>query len=548
MKTLINSCKLYSFIFVLLAVMLSGCEGLFQSPLKDKETKEDINLLIVDFNFFRTHIKVNLLDATTQTRIEKPVTVTFSGKNGSDIITYSGNKRQFHEILNGQVELTVDPNIKVTETSPMSFAVSAEVEGYNTMSKTETFLSEGNKTINLYLSKKSDETGTQIGGDVNIGDGDTTIVFGLAPSIKLKSAAIEKPFKIKYSLTINDFLKLKDENGNLLFTSSQAFLDAYNADKENFLYIHNNTFNDYPSWPDVLKKDGTAKNVLLHILETGTIEYMSVGGKKVGSFNGAIMKTDCEWTTAEEPITWGFAEFKNDGWLFNNKQVLIEGLPYAYTIIEASDATTCGLGATIRFEAGFKSSFTITADIFDLQGKQLFSQNFTGNFPASFVLENVPNVPAKLVFRNNNPSFKPIADLEVASLCAGSSTINVLPQDGFTGYQIVLKAFCENNPFVAVAPTYSGEYRFAGTANTWQGGFMQGGVLDLLGKPDQEYEYRLLWENDWEVTTFTTTFNSDGSYPFASDSRISSETLSDGRTRINISHTFKQSVCDTMNW
>lgn len=548
MKTLINSRKGHTFILVLLTVLVSACDGLFQNPLKDKETNEDINVLIVDFNFFRTHITVNLFDASTQNRIEKPVTLSFSGKNGSDIVTYSGNKRQVHEILNGQVELTIDPNIKASESAPLSFAVSAVAEGYNSMSKTETFLSEGHKTINLFLSKKSDETGTQVGGGVNIGDGDTTIVFGFAPGLKLKSAAIEKPFKIKYSLTISDFLKLKDQNGNLLFSSTQAFLDAYNADKDNFLYIHTSTFNDYPSWPDILKKDGTPANVLLHLLETGTIEYMSVGGKKVGSFNGAIMKADCEWTSTDEPAIWGFAVFENDGWLYKNKQLLIDGLPYAYTVIEASDATTCGLGTTIRFEAGFKSGFTITADFFDMQGKLLFTQNFTGNFPASFVLENVPGVPAKLIFRNNNPSFKPIPDLEVSSLCSGTNTINVMAQDGFSGYQIVLKAFCQSNPFVAVAPTYSGEYRFAATANAWQGGFMQGGVLDLLGKPDQEYEYRLLWENEWEVTSFTTTFNSDGSYPFASDSKITSEKLSDGRTRINISHTFKQSVCDTMNW
>jgi len=535
-------------ILVWLLVLATSCEGLLKDPMKDKETGEDINLLIVDFNFFKTHLTVNLFDASSGNRIELPATVTFAGKNGNDIVTYSGKKKQQYEILRGQLELTVDPGIKISESVPMSFSVTAEAVGYNTMSKAETFLSIGKKSIDIYLSKKSDDTVTQVGGGVVTGGGDTTIVFGFAPVVHLKSATAEKLFEINYSLTLNDFLLLKDENGHLLFKSAGEFWEAYNADKQNFLYLSITTSNTYPSWPDVFIKDGTAQNVILQILESGTIAYMSVGGKKVGSFNGAVMLATCRWTGLAEPATWGFAAFQNEGWLFKDKQLTIGGLPYSYTVVQASDETICGLGATIRFEAAFTSGFTITADMYDMKGKRLFTQNFTGNFPAHFVLENVPAVPAKLVFRDNNPSFKPIPDLEIANLCVGDYTVNVAPQDGFSGYQIVLKAFCENNPTVAVAPTYNGEYRFAGSSQSWQGGFMQGGVLNLLGKPNQEYEYRLLWENEWESTSFTTTFNPDGSYPFASDSRITSEKLPDGRIRINVLHTFKQSVCDTMNW
>lgn len=547
MSKLSHSSKKITLVLLALAVMLAACDHL-KDPLKDKETGEDINLLIVDFNFFRTHLTVNLYDATTHKRIELPSSITFTGKNGKDIVTYTGNKKPSFEILQGQLELTVDPNVKVSEAVPLNFGVTVEAEGYTSMSKTETFLTEGKKSVDIFLARKSDQTGTQIGGEVETGNGDTTIVFSFAGSTKLKSASVEKPFSIKYELALNDFLKLKDESGNLLFASSQAFWDAYNARKENFLFIQVNSFNDYPAWPDVLKKDGNTENIILRILETGTVEYMSVDGKKVGSFNGAAMKAAAMWSAAPEPKVWGYAVYDKDGWLFQGKEIVITSLPHAYTLIHASDAIFCSTGAAIRFEAGFKSSFSIIADVFDMKGALLFTRNFSGNFPTEFVLENVPGVPAKLVFRNNNPSFKPIPDLNIPDLCSGKYTVSVLPQEGFIGYQIVLKAFCPDNPAIAVAPTYSGEYRFAGTSGEWQGGFMQGGVLDLLGKPDQEYEYRLLWENEWELTRFTTTFNSDGSYPYNSDSRITSEKLSDGRIRINVSHTFKQSVCDKMNW
>jgi hypothetical protein len=547
MSKLSHSLKKITLVLLALAFMLAACDDL-KDPLKDKETGDDINLLIVDFNFFRTHLTVNLYDAVSHKRIEVPSSVTFTGKNGTDIVTYTGNKKSSFEILKGQLELTVDPNIKVSEAAPLNFGVTVDAEGYTAMSKTETFLTEGKKSVDIFLARESDQTGIQIGGEVETGNGDTTIIFSFAGNSRLKSASSEKPFSIKYELTLNDFLKLKDESGNLLFTSSQAFWDAYNARKENFLFIQVNSFNDYPSWPDVLKKDGKSENIILRILETGTLEYMSVDGKKVGSFNGAMMKAVCEWNTIPEPLTWGYAVYDKDGWLFRGKETIVTSLPYSYTIIQASDEVFCTTGASLRFEAGFKSSFSIMADVYDMKGALLFTRSFSGNFPAEFVLENVPGVPAKLVFRNNNPSFKPIPDLNISSLCSGNYMIAVQPQDGFIGYQIVLKGFCPDNPTIAVAPSYSGEYRFAGTSGAWQSGFMQGGVLDLLGKPDQAYEYRLLWENEWETTSFTTTFNSDGTYPFTSDSKITSEKLSDGRIRINVSHTFRQNVCDKMNW
>lgn len=528
--------------------LLPACEGL-QDPMKDRETGDNINLLIVDFNFFKTHITVNVLDAKSNQRVEVPVTLTFSGKNGDDIVTYSGNKKPFFEVLNGRMELTIDPGKVPSPNNPVTFGVKAEAEGFQIATVTETYLSEGNKVVDIFLSKETDGNDGQIGGDVEIGDGDTSIVFGIARNYALKSASVESPaWKVQYSMSLQNFLKLKDENGNFLFASSAEFLEAYNANKEGFLYMETTTFNNHPSRSDVLEQNGTTSQVILQVLETGTITGMVVGGVRVGQFNGAIMTAACSWTSGEEPDTWGFAAYAEDRWLLLGKNGTFSSLPYSYTLISALAADLCQSGAVISFNAGFQSGFSITADVLDENGKFIYTQYFTGNFPASFTLENVPSMAAKMVFRDDNPSFKPIPDLDLASLCSGNHSVTVLPQDGYSGYQMVLKAFCPDNMTIAVAPTYSGEYRLSGTDDPWQKGFMQGGILNLLGLPDKEYEYRLLWENEWEITHFFTTFNEDGSYPYESDSHITSERLSDGRTRILISHTFRQKVCDTLNW
>jgi hypothetical protein len=530
------------------SIILSSCEGLLD-PIKDRDSGKDINLLIVDFNFFKTHISVNLYDATSKTHLQKSATLSFSGKNGADVVDYSGNKKQNFEVTNGRLELTVDPNVKPSVSSPLTFAITVAAEGYTPMSKAFSYSSDGIRTLDIYLAKISDGTPGQIGGEVITDGGNTTIIFGFEPKPFLKSSlAGELNYRIRYAMTLQDFLKLKGQNGNLLFNSSTEFWEAYNADPQGFMYLSTITFTDYPSWPDRLSVNGTVSPVILQILETGSVEYMSVNGVTVGDFNGATLLASCEWTGTDEPVTWGYAGFSGDAWVYSGKSIQISSLPHSYTLISARQEQMCATGAQIRFEAGFKSSFSVIADIFDMNGKFMYSQYFSGTFPATFTMENTPSVPGKLVFRNNNPSFKPLPNLEINNLCTGTYTVNVLPEDGYSGYQMVLKAFCPDNLTVAVAPTYSGEYRIVGSGNVWQKGFMQGGILDLLGKPDQEYEYRLLWENEWEVTNFHTTFNADGSYPYESDSKITSETLTDGRTRINISHTFRQSVCDTMNW
>ena len=544
-----NISKVAAAILLAVVLLFPSCDGMMDNPLKDKETGEDINLLLIDFNFFKTQITCNLYDANTKELVGQPATIKFSGKNGNDIVTFSGEKRTEFLTTNGQFELTVDPNVQVSASSPLLFAMNVDINGYVPMSKGVSFSSDGKKNIDFYLTKKTDQTQSDIGGGIDINNGDTVIVFGYAPPSRLKSAKVEElPYKISWSVSVNDFLKFKDAQGNFLYTSSEALLAAYNANPEGFMYIKSNSTNNFSPWPDLLNKDGSVKSVILHILESGTLEYIMVGGVRVADFNGAEMKATATYTGTNTPDVFGFARFENNSWNFLGQPIVAKAMPYSYTLIEVFDNTLCQQGATISFNAGFKSSFSITADIYDANGKFILAQNFTGVFPASFVLENVPAVPAKLVFRNNNPAFKPMADLNVASLCSGNYAATVEAQQGYTGYQFVLKAFCADNPQVAFAPTYKGEYRIKNTNDPWQGGFMTGGVIDLLGKPEQEYEYRLLWENQWETTTFHSRFNADGSYPYPSDSNIKSEKMDDGRIRINISHVFKTSVCEKMNW
>jgi hypothetical protein len=543
-----NTYKIKTVIFLLITFFLSGCSDYLENPLKDKETGEDINLLIVDFNFFNTRLTYKLIDATDGSVISSPATIRFSGKNGTDIVNFSGEKKAEFNTSLGQLELTVDPNVKISQTNPFEYAISVEVEGYHKLTKAYQLQNEGKKTVELRLSKISDEDDSTIGGTIDTGNGDTTIVFSSVISSQLKSAQLDKDYKIQYSISWSDFMKFKDSDGNLLFNSSEEALAAYENDSNNFVSISVKTYSGYLPEIDVLKIDGEPTSVLFHKLETGKLDRILVTGRVVGDLNGGKISSTAKWNSTPEPEFFGFAEF-SDVWIISGTDTTYNTLNFNYTLVKASAETLCETGSSITFQSTVTSSFSIDGDVYDMNGNLLTTINFKGNFPETFVVENTPQQAVKIVFRNNNPAFKPIPDLDITDFCTGSYTVDVEPQVGYEEYQIVLKAFCPDNPTVAVAPTYSGEYKIKGSSDAWQGVDMIGGVVDLLGLPEKEYELRLLWENEWEYSTLFTEFNADGSYAHQSGSdNIYSEKLQDGRIRINIDHTFSQNVCDDMNW
>jgi hypothetical protein len=554
---MINSIKKYmekTAATVLVIALLAGCSGMLENPLKDKESGEDINLLLLDFNFFTTRMTFKLLDAKDSSAITLPAVVSFSGNNGNDIVTFAGDKKPTHSTTQGQLELTIDPNVDISESSPFEFAISAEVNGYNPLLKGIRFTSEGKKTIELYLVKPSYGDQTDLEGDIEIIDGDTSIVFSVLPSA-LKSATVEeKPYKINYSITINDILKFKDAGGNFLFSSSAEVMEAYNSDPNNFVTLSVNMITDYAPGIDVIDDSGELKSVLFRKLETGKLTKITITGKQVASLNGGVITSTCTYLEDDVPDVFGFAEFNisKGAWDIIGNSTVYESTAFEYTLVKASLESLCATGSSITFSSPGISSFSIDADVYDGDGTQINTINFKGNFPETFVVENAPSEAVTLVFRNNNPSFAAIPNLEIDNFCSGSYNITITPTTGYDEYQIVLKAICPDNPTVAIAPTYSAEIKIKGSDDPWQGVDMTGGIVDLLGKSGQEYELRLLWEDEFEYSTYSTYFNeADGSYTGGAypKTKIVSGYIEDGRRiRVNVEKQFNQNVCDDLGW
>jgi hypothetical protein len=545
MKYEIKTHSWKALIVVAIFSLFSGCGEMLENPTIDKDTGEDINFIIIDFNVFDTRASYRLIDVSDNSEILTPAKIWFTGANANDIVDYAGKKNDEYHTPQGQLELTFDPNVPVSSSSPLEFAVHVEAEGYHSLSQGIQINSEGKKTFELFLSKESDEEETILTGGES--PDDDTFIFSFAQSTKSVVVA-EKLYQMSYAISKNDVVKFKDFYGEQIFASIDELNEALKNNPSGFLKLTIEKSSNYPATTDAININGKPQTVSFQKLETGVIKGIRVNGRIVSDLNGGVIHSIANYTENPVPDVFGFVKFKNNSWTIQGTSIEHTTLNSSYTLASASLTPLCATGSVIRFTSNIISSFSIDADFYDEAGKKLMSNTFSGNFPETFTLENVPSQSAKIVFRNNNPSFKPIADLDIANLCSGSYEVEVSPENEVAEYQIVFKALCADNPSIGIAPSYSGQIKIKDSTDNWQGIEMIGGIANITAKPNKEYLLRLLWEDEWEVSTFSTEFDADGNYTGKTNSKISSEKLEDGRIRIKIEHLFNQSVCDSMNW
>lgn len=541
-------------VLAIIIFSIAGCSDYFKNPLVDKETGEDINLLVLDFNFFTTRMTYKLIDATTGAIINKDALIMFSGKNANDIVSFGGDKNENYQTTEGRLELTIDPNIPISSSSPFEFAVNVDIEGYNSLAKGIQINSEGNKTIELFFTKTEDEEESELTGGVEIDNGDTTFYFIAPFKAHLKSArgTKEKEYNIRHTFVMDDLMQFRDKNNQAIFASRKEAYEAYLSDSANFIKVSIYSLSNYKQEIDVVNFGDEVKSALFHKIETGRLSRLRIAGELVFSIGDGKITSTCTDLKDFLPNILNFVAFDSEEghWNLLGDNTVHKDLRFKYTLASVSQEDLCDTGGTITFKSNILSSFSIDADVYDADNKFITSMNFKGNFPETFELENVPKGAVKLVFRNNNPAFQEIPPLNIPDFCNGNDEVTVAPTSGYVEYRIVLKALCQNNKTVAIAPSYSAEFRLKNTEDSWQGIYMVGGVVDILGKPSAEYELRLLWEDAWEYSAYFTMFNEDGSYngPDEADAKVTSKRLDDGRMQINVEKIFKQNICDDLGW
>ena len=68
-----------------------SCEDFLADPLVDKDTGEDLTMLLVDMNFIKTKLAIYLEDYDTGEAIEGPeIEIFIGGESASNLINFAG--------------------------------------------------------------------------------------------------------------------------------------------------------------------------------------------------------------------------------------------------------------------------------------------------------------------------------------------------------------------------------------------------------------------------------------------------------------------------
>lgn len=95
----------------------NSCSDVMNNPLKDKETGEDLTLLLLDLNFFDTKLILRFEDFDTgDLLVGQAITTSIVGLEADRFVTVFGEKKDEHTTSSGILELYLDPAYKFTET------------------------------------------------------------------------------------------------------------------------------------------------------------------------------------------------------------------------------------------------------------------------------------------------------------------------------------------------------------------------------------------------------------------------------------------------
>lgn len=130
-----------------IAFASNSCSDLFNDPLKDKETNEDINLLLIDLNFFDTKVTLKFEDFDTGELLTgQNITASIVGNNADKFVNLFGEKKEEWQTSSGIMELYLDPSYTFTA-EPLQLEVYAYSNPYYLSAPTSIEMSEAAERI-----------------------------------------------------------------------------------------------------------------------------------------------------------------------------------------------------------------------------------------------------------------------------------------------------------------------------------------------------------------------------------------------------------------
>lgn len=191
LKKITNKLKVLALLIAIIFTT-NSCSDLTNNPLQDKETGENLSLLLLDLNVFDTKINVHLINEVTGDYItDDGLTITFAGKDADKLVDPSGKKKTDFSVKNGILEVALDPSFTPTEESPIEFTVFVSSDGNKWTSLPQEASITHTENTDIVINLNVAEKGEDFTGDVN-----EFKAFELKSANVNNLAPTEAPFKV----------------------------------------------------------------------------------------------------------------------------------------------------------------------------------------------------------------------------------------------------------------------------------------------------------------------------------------------------------------
>jgi len=418
-----------------------SCEDMFTDPLVDKETGDEMTMLIVDMNFIKTKIAIYLEDIDTGETIEgDEIEIFLGGDNVTNIIDFAGEKPSEIKTSSGFIELGYDPNFDVTKDTPLELTLTAVGENYISLPDFYSYTTEGVKNIIVKLifigtQPKAGGTGFDEPFDIGLNGSHDLINFVRDVRLEPHGSGFSR-FNVYLILGAGTFLC-----DNLTNVNNQ-----YSDFGVQWFHIQDQNRGNSQDIPPVL--DETFEAIRLDVVATA-VELSN--------------QLECD-----------------------------EGLTF---IIDGPAGGSGTFDYLLAFSDGTQKSGSITAPSFPHTA--LIEQIFYTNSNVNISLSG----DAQYNMLNSNGNALPIY---AATPCGETVTFTATPISNLTTYRMITQYFCSNEPSVGLALSIGGQFRKADEEGDWTGFSFTEGICEIQIVENADYDFRVSIDGEWREYTLPT--------------------------------------------
>ena len=489
MKNFIHQFSFLSLIIISLVITSCDPDGI----LTDKQTGEDIPLVIIDPNFTTTSFQLRLLDIETGNRIEEPVDVElFSNKQ---LINSSGNFIESATITNGLLDFSLSPseNVSISDTLYLFINAISENSGYVFTSKFDQFSEEKYSIITLEGTKYSN-----ISAEMNSQKILSVPQDNRSDALNILSSIVGETLYIDGN-TYWDFIfnNYRPDIGFSLIT------DRYHINPTGSKLIEDYRPRHSFKAPIPLEKNAEFKVVYENALLSNQFTYV-MNFEFMDQFGHATIRINRDGTYVFRNLRRGGQIINDRLPNFDGRVVMNEGLTMRNLWIEhflnQPNLRTCDEGFNLRFRGlddlktpvEFEYAVRRDNNYLSTIGYTSLTDQYpvhnTGNHYYSSELNSVEFIENSQFFIEPR-----VLELGGAEACGSTYIFKVLPKDEVEKYTINVQTQCTGQNG-SVLPTANVFFREQGETN-WEGTRFTSGTSTLFLKPETLYDIEGQYEN-----------------------------------------------------